>query len=696
MKVPKIAKRAIVIGAVAFAVAGLVAPGAFASVLASDVIPSPEAPRPVNVLPSTVKGVAPTTGTAYQSFMAQVMYSYARDPQFWQAASRVNAGTATAGEIELVQQRNGTYGVPATRTQTLTKVVGGVGTAISGYSIGATIGAGTLQLLGYDAQGAVCANTTGIVQDVVSLLAGQDCSGFYEIPPEFIPNEEVTGSDLASGLCLAGPVGTNVVLSPPTSGGTWTAPHPPLTSCSAGYLSWTPNSAEAPLTPVGYNQILSIERTGATFTAHIHNTLWGTPVGGTLRSSQIYFACLNSSRTGIAPASSVGGSGMGGAAGPNTVTYTVIGAGSCSNGGVAYITSRMGAAGATTGTWADQSMWIWTDGVELPPAVQESGDPLRTLRCVVVHSGGEVTRDSATFRETDGVLPQPLCPDTTGLVVESIRLLNVNTEDGTWTVLYEESTTTEYQAHQTLAPECSGGTCLLDLRKEGVGSCFQSPGSCAGWFADPNKESTYSCRYGTHAVDLAECTIYAPTFEPGATTTGNTYGDPTTGGAVTNPNPTAGTDPTGQGQACFPNGWAALNPIEWVFRPVQCVLQWAFVPRAEVVAATGTRVTTAWEETIVVQAPTIVNGWIAQLPDDLGGCEGPPVDLGPALEQFGVEGVEEQHPLSACDPPWDTIAMIANWVISGSVAFGGTLAVIRYISATIGFVGYGKGQGDAS
>lgn len=612
---------------------------------ADDLIP-PGSPNPVNVLPSTVRGSMPLTGVpGSQQYLATMLYSYARTPEFWAAAQRVNAGTATAGEITLVQQRNGTYAVPATRTQTLTKVVGGIGTAITGYSLGTMIGNGTLDLIGYDADGAVCQNTTGIARDALALLTGVDCSGFMEIPAEFIPNEDATSTGLASGLCTAGPPGTNVSLSPGT-GGSWPAPAPPLNSCAAGYVSWTPNAATTPLTVVGYGQVVSIVRSGATFTATTYTTYHGAVAGGTTRTSQIFFACLNSAKTGIAPGSTVGGGGIPSAAGPGTVSYTVVGAGTCTSGGVAHVVSRMPLAGSSTGAWADQVVWMWTDGVELPPVVPESGDPLRTLRCVVTHSGGELSRDSDPFRETDGVLPQVLCPDIAGLAVESIKVLNVNTEDGSWTVLYEESTTPEYQEHQTTMPECAAGTCLLDLRKEGA-SCFQAPSSCASWFTDPDKGSKYSCHYGTHVVDLGECTIYAPTFQPGSTTTGNTYGDPESGAAVTNPTATAGSDPDGSGAACWPSGWAAFNPLEWVYRPIVC----AFTPRESVVTAQLTRIETALANTAPGGIVATVSAWTFE-----------PVMTGCKIEFTHWETGQTLPIVDACTGPMAQIATISRVV----------------------------------
>lgn len=57
---------------------------------------------------------------------------------------------------------------------------------------------------------------------------------------------------------------------------------------------------------------------------------------------------------------------------------------------------------------------------------------------------------------------------------------------------------------------------------------------------------------------------------PGDGTPGTQQGpDPRSGG-------TPGTSSSGEGQACWPQGWGWLNPVEWVLKPIKCALVWAF------------------------------------------------------------------------------------------------------------------------
>ncbi len=687
MKILRLGKRAVVVAALGFVAALLVVPGAVSATLVADVIP-PGTPPALNILPSTVKGAMPLTGVpGQQQYLATLLYSYGRSPQFWQAVAAQSAGTATAGQITLVQQANGSFGVPATKPNALVKTVGGVGTAITGYSIGAAIGNGTLDLIGFDAEGAVCTQTTGVARDAVALLTGVDCSAFVEMQPEFVPNLDAASSGLTAGLCAGGPTSAGALTPPATGSPTFASGTLVAHPCSAGYVYWRATTGDA-WQIIGHAYVAAVaETTPGNWSVTTDIEYYGTPSGGITggATSWIYTRCVNGSGTGYTGTLT------------QTQGWSTTFTKACATGVAVAIETRT--YSGTSSSFASSYRWVYTPGSTLTPPQVASGDPLRVLRCVVVHSGGSLSLDSATFRETDGVLPQVVCPDTSGLTVESIQVLSVNLEDGSSTLVWSEETTPEYQEQHVLAPECADGTCLLDLRKEGE-SCFQAPESCAEWFADPDKESTYSCHYGTHAVDLAECTVYAPTFNEGAVQTGNVFGDPDTGATSGAPAGSSlgtqqgayatGVQDPSQTRSCLPQGWAALNPIEWVMRPVQCALEWAFVPRASVVDAVGVQVVTAWNDTAVAQVPEITTAWIAALPEDVGGCQGPSIDFGPVLEPLGIEAPPPSYPLSACEPPFDTIALIANVFTLGAVGILGAYAIVRNIAASIGYIGPGK------
>lgn len=99
------------------------------------------------------------------------------------------------------------------------------------------------------------------------------------------------------------------------------------------------------------------------------------------------------------------------------------------------------------------------------------------------------------------------------------------------------------------------------------------------------------CKYGTQTVDIKNCYQLAYAFDPGhqVTTDPSTTTPPSTGtdpgvaspgqGTTTDapPAPTEAADQGSQSK-CFPHGWSAFNPFEWVYKPMICVLKDAFIP----------------------------------------------------------------------------------------------------------------------
>lgn len=86
-----------------------------------------------------------------------------------------------------------------------------------------------------------------------------------------------------------------------------------------------------------------------------------------------------------------------------------------------------------------------------------------------------------------------------------------------------------------------------------------------------------TCKWGTREVDWKYCIPLLPTFEPGA---GNsTTTDPTKPGTDTNvPTTGTGTQPVPtEAKSCMKAAFS-WNPVDWVFVPVKCALQWAFKP----------------------------------------------------------------------------------------------------------------------
>lgn len=321
------------------------------------------------------------------------------------------------------------------------------------------------------------------------------------------------------------------------------------------------------------------------------------------------------------------------------------------------------------------------------------GNPNRQFRCTVVTLQGNFTRMSDSFTESDPAFKPILCPVVpSGQTITSTKVEEMGGPQPL--TVQSAPATPEYAAYRANYPGCDTGACALDLLVNGV-TCFTSAVLCADWFSDPNKATTYTCKYGPHPAPLAECNVYAPSFKADAVDRGTAYGDPVTGAAPTT-QPTSTPldvgvfggpvkDPTGARQ-CFPSGWAALNPVEWVFQPVRCAYEWAFIPRQSVVTANALRASGAWARTPVGQLPGIVAVFGAMTPT-VSGCSGP-------LVQFGALGINYSgYPMSACNQPVAGIAATMRAIGAAITIWYAALAIIRYVSGTIAYQRLG-GSGD--
>lgn len=324
-----------------------------------------------------------------------------------------------------------------------------------------------------------------------------------------------------------------------------------------------------------------------------------------------------------------------------------------------------------------------------------TADPDRFWRCEITANTGSVyTLDSATFKESDPSYAPIQCPPVGA------------GEWGTHQTIYEmggpdplevsdSDTTPEYQAAAADYPECLTGACVLSLAPTATPtvSCFSVPAPCADWFASPTKADDFECTYGTHAVDLAECNLYSPTFKPDAGVDGHGYADPLTGDELTaQTSPSSDQDAFGSdvqdpaaARQCFPTGWAVLNPVEWVMKPVQCALQWAFVPRASALESVNEDVQARW----TASAPgAMISAVVAAISLDAPetGCEGMAVDMSWVPDA----GLGTFYFLPAC--PGDFFEVWAGMFkvfLYGSVGLGGAIGITRNIAAIFGYRGVG-------
>lgn len=94
------------------------------------------------------------------------------------------------------------------------------------------------------------------------------------------------------------------------------------------------------------------------------------------------------------------------------------------------------------------------------------------------------------------------------------------------------------------------------------------------------------------------------------------------GGPASGTDPGGGENPGATGEACWPAGWAMFNPLEWVYRPVRCVLVWAFVPSVSVTERFESLESDAQSKppfNVVMWASATVTGFVDGFTDD-GAC----------------------------------------------------------------------------
>lgn len=617
MKIRKVGLAGGLIALVFALVVGPVASGGAFGVT----VPAPGAPPILNVLPSVIKGALPVSGgTQAQNMLAVMLYRFAQSPEFWKAAAAKTAGTATPAQVATVTNITKVAVPPATRTAGLIRGAGAVAAAVSGLQFGTSVGNGVMQVFGVNSEGLVCTSIgAGVGQDMVGLLTGVNCTAYNRLAPEYVPNAGLVAGASWPEICAPG-LGCVQLLKLALY---------PYPDTNYQMVCFTSTASEGP---------------------GIQLELDGVPErypGG------LYQSAFQGTNCG------------------NALLWALQGG---------YPVSKQ-----VTGY-----RFTSTPSAPFAQPVQTLADPERVLRCVTTATDGTFrTGVSAPYHESAGALPTPVCePLPDGLTLSTVVIFEV--VDGVATELWRQNATPEFTASKELAPECADGTCQLDLLK-GSSSCFGNTNLCAGWMTDPARDTSYSCRFGTHAVALSECFVYAPSFDPANISTGNTLGDPTTGAPVTGPaGSPVGTDGAGYAapatsadttRECFPTGWAVLNPVEWVMKPVQCALNWAFVPRGSVLQGTFDRIKTSFTGTTPGKVIAAITAWSFVPP--VQGCDGIIIDvffLGPPF-----------HIMGACDG--SMLAHMADFArLFGnlSVTVVGVVAITRYLAAIFGFVGVGS------
>jgi hypothetical protein len=398
------------------------------------------------------------------------------------------------------------------------------------------------------------------------------------------------------------------------------------------------------------------------------------------------------------------------AAGPVGSSVLIAGSSLCSaHGGLGrlYLALKSGTGAVNYDLGQPWRLAYTFPGDPLRPVGQDP-DPARTLvasNTCTLSGGGTTTTTASSASFTEGSDPAtwpafptpPGCPPGSTLAGSKVVETTPGLPDQTiWSVSVPGAVTDWQQTD----PQCGDGSCRLGLWKiNGTEhlNCFAGSTGCADWFQDPNKAADYVCTYGVdgasvfaaaQAVDLAQCNVYAPTFDVQKNAQGIGYGDPGTGAdPATDPGTDPGSLPGAGGASCWPSGWSAFNPAEWVLQPLQC----AFIPDPGKIADLKTTVTGGLGSSGLGPWFTAIGGFFSLA--DNNGCQGPEVTF--PLSELGAGADLQLHPVDACADPLKSLAAISRALSTVVILFAGGLACLNAITAAFGYRGDSAAQGVA-
>jgi hypothetical protein len=189
------------------------------------------------------------------------------------------------------------------------------------------------------------------------------------------------------------------------------------------------------------------------------------------------------------------------------------------------------------------------------------------------------------------------------------------------------------------------------------------------------------CQWGPYELPASDCApLWDPTPEPTATPT-----PLPTGTAV--PQPPVDPDDADDANRCWPKGWGAFNPLEWVYKPVLCALKDAFVPPPGTLGAGIDGVRGAWNDTAPVAAANIAKAIFTPF---LGLGSGDTSDCRGWAMRFTIPGVNggneigPWYPFQACSEPTITLSHLAVGLESVGLYAGGIMLCLRMVSSAFG------------
>ena len=275
--------------------------------------------------------------------------------------------------------------------------------------------------------------------------------------------------------------------------------------------------------------------------------------------------------------------------------------------------------------------------------------------------GSDGKQYTATNTDTDrGTIPSPTLP--AGVSPVSVTV-TAKKSDGTTQTIIPKTNVTDPKT-----PEVSG---TLDLIDTATGdSCYGEGYACADWptkvkeatkkeVNTDNKETTktvtdmpYKCVWAgddgsTKELPIGECTVLRKQWQPKHTKDGTTAVDPT------DPD-TDIKDPIDAPQPSDRPSYTdcvkediSWNPVTWVFTPVKCALDWAFVPSKTNTKTQGVLVRQKVSTTYIDSLINAFKGaFLGRQELTEAHCLGPEFHL----EFMGYQLIPKgSHPLSVCE-----------------------------------------------
>ncbi|MFC4244752.1 hypothetical protein ACFOYW_15365 [Gryllotalpicola reticulitermitis] len=586
------------------------------------------------------------------------MAGYDSEAEYLQAMGSVEEEALAGGESEVgaadVAQLAADGELPATGAAGLSVGSGLLAGAVGGFMLGAQ-GAGVYEkLTGGDLAGEMCSQTgiEGSIMQALGPAYGVNCA---DTPNTLTPAQR--------------DVDTPSSLSSPQVGTTWQV-------------------AGGTITLSGF----------ATDPSGLHQGVQVACLTGASGNGVLYYEGIDGSvsKDGLGGWSSIWGA---------TGTY-----------GCAAPSGGAGAVAVLGPAWggAVQLAGIGTSSGTITPIQVQSvhADPQRVFQTTETGTDGkQYTCDSAAFTETMADLPYYCAPTTPpGVGTESYTVTEApaTTGNGATTRTVSTGTATKaYQEDATLYPDCAGGTCLAEVYYD-ARPCAVGQSECIDWQTGAQQNpGDYECEYGPqgnpteYTPPLSECAELGQFYDPQAQTSGTADSDPSSGlkvGTDTSPDqdsqqqnePGASPDASGDNTACFPSGWGAINPLNWVEQPIQCAFKWAFVPKTSDVQDAQKRMSNAYQASAIGAITALVGAWGTSFAaSGVGGnganC-GIPYDFEFAAGKVSVRG----DFLDSCDGALVQPAQIVHAILSGVLPTAGTLACLRYAAMIFGYGGLGS------